>query len=276
MTYASPEIRIERSRFLKLLQYQLYSSVTLVGAGALVFIVSILSPSFFKYPYFYFGGWSAVLAFWPLFLWGITATIIFNWEASSTLSPSESTEVLGYGLTTSVLAGVWEEIGYRWLYICLAMVVTWALNWVWSSGVGILFIFLGLVAAWALWIDGKKVIACFLSVWATVMGVGSYYVEIIYYIREWWVWFADLLTLYQMHDALKNPDRLFIFGVLLANLWFRNGHRYQGIVGIVNSWFCGMVFIYAMLTYGLWTAIIIHVLYDILIEFTCYIWRLVR
>jgi hypothetical protein len=59
-------------------------------------------------------------------------------------------------------------------------------------------------------------------------------------------------------------------GMISANFWFRDGHKYQGLLGWTNSWWLGCVFIFATLTYGLPAAIAVHVILDITVDFTVY------
>ncbi|HMO22056.1 MAG TPA: hypothetical protein PKC98_13950, partial [Candidatus Melainabacteria bacterium] len=59
--------------------------------------------------------------------------------------------------------------------------------------------------------------------------------------------------------------------LISANSRFRDGHKYQGFLGWVNSWFLGMVFFYMTLTYGLVAAIAVHFLYDMIIFLVIYI-----
>jgi hypothetical protein len=63
---------------------------------------------------------------------------------------------------------------------------------------------------------------------------------------------------------------LLVMGMISANFWFRDGHKYQGLLGWTNSWWLGCVFIFATLTYGLPAAIAVHVILDITVDFTVY------
>ena len=53
--------------------------------------------------------------------------------------------------------------------------------------------------------------------------------------------------------------------MLYTNAFFRDGHRYQGPIGVLNSWFAGMFLFWIMFTYGLPAAILVHFMYDFLI-----------
>jgi hypothetical protein len=54
-------------------------------------------------------------------------------------------------------------------------------------------------------------------------------------------------------------------GLLSANAAFRDGHKYQGVVGLINSWFGGMFLFWIMFRHGLLAGILIHFLYDLLV-----------
>ncbi|MFZ2151011.1 MAG: hypothetical protein WAZ12_02935 [Candidatus Absconditicoccaceae bacterium] len=73
----------------------------------------------------------------------------------------------------------------------------------------------------------------------------------------------------------KEFSFLFIIGAMSANLKFRDGHKYQGLFGYINAWIIGYILLHAMMYYGLWVAIIIHVIYDILIGLTRFAKRLI-
>jgi len=63
----------------------------------------------------------------------------------------------------------------------------------------------------------------------------------------------------------QNADdsRLFILAVLLTNLLYRDGRKFQGVVGWVNSLIVGFVLANCMVNHGIFTAIAVHLLYDL-------------
>lgn len=50
---------------------------------------------------------------------------------------------------------------------------------------------------------------------------------------------ADWATFGGLHDQLLGEPWFFGGAILMANAKFRDGHKYQGIIGILNSWFIG-------------------------------------
>jgi len=57
--------------------------------------------------------------------------------------------------------------------------------------------------------------------------------------------------------------RFFIYSMVLSNLTYRDGHKYQGLIGWINSWYVGLVLLSAMVHYGFFTALVIHILYEL-------------
>lgn len=55
---------------------------------------------------------------------------------------------------------------------------------------------------------------------------------------------------------------LYLGAVLWSNAKFRNGHKYQGPYGMMNSYIFGLYMFYITFGYGLLYAIILHALYD--------------
>jgi len=256
---------------------QLIFTAILCAVAAGVGVVEYFFPKFFDYPYF---SWSVnsgdVFAFWPMYVWGIALTALISSRSSSSFDG----KLLALGTLTSVMAGVWEEVAFRCFYICYAMVVVLVFNWLFSTGLGI---FLTVLFA-------GGAVACLLAAGSPlvkVVGAG------ILGFLAWLAWglTMDFDPLYWFYDTILIPiayyatfkqaepvlyggyPALFVYGAFLANMWFRDGHKYQGLLGWVNSWYLGMVLLYAMLTYGLLTAIVVHALYDILIHVTIYVRR---
>ena len=80
-----------------------------------------------------------------------------------------------------------------------------------------------------------------------------------------------------VHELLYPPGEWAVgAAVVSANIFFRDGHKYQGPFGVLNAWFIGLVMFWVMFTYGVWPAIICHFLYDFLIYATVAFMRLFR
>jgi hypothetical protein len=55
---------------------------------------------------------------------------------------------------------------------------------------------------------------------------------------------------------------LYIGAILWSNAKFRDGHKYQGPAGMLNSYVVGMYMFYITFTHGLLYAIVLHVMFD--------------
>ena len=175
----------------------------------------------------------------PIFAWGFVVQTIFEFmkgqsvdvfgrsffRALSPISPSFGKLLLG-GLILSTWAGFVEEVCFRWL------------------------IFLSSI-------PGIKVVNYLFFGWA---GFG---------VPEWLHnhvagWFANVTTFGQLHYILLT-DWAVGAAILAANAMFRDGHKYQGWFGILNSWFIGMFFFWLLFHFGLWAAISVHFTYDLIV-----------
>ncbi|HEU5114572.1 MAG TPA: hypothetical protein VFT82_02280 [Candidatus Paceibacterota bacterium] len=247
-----------------ILASQLACIGVLLVAGIGLAIIEYFFPSFFSYSYLKWGGWESVGRYWPFFLYGGIMSFISCFGRAS-LQASEKRQIFGLGIVTSILAGVWEEIAYRWIFICYAMIIIMVTNLIFGSVLGwIATAVLGGAAIYCFM--ERKIVAMIFCVLGAVCAVWlALHVNPVYLFYDYvLVPVINLTTLHEMKPILYgNYGKLFIFGAIAANAWFRNGHKYQGPFGLVNSWYAGMALLYATLTYGLWTAVVVHALYDI-------------
>jgi len=268
MTYANLKVSaIQREQYLVLSQLIAIAVVAVAAVG--VWLIGLLFPSFFIYPYFKWSGWEAVWKFWPLFAWGVGLNLILMLLGSSKLPirVNDNRELLGWELVTSTLAGVWEEFGYRWAFICYAMIGIAVVNWVFGAGLGWTLVIGCVIGALVLWSEKEKGLAVLALGGAVLAVLFALYVNPIYWFYQFLVWVIHFTTLTLMDPVLYGGHQtLLIFGAVVANSWFRDGHKYQGPLGLVNSWYAGMVLLYATVIYGLWTAVVVHALYDIVIS----------
>lgn len=193
-------------------------------------IIEAFSPGFFN-PFQF---WNltenipaAVFGCWPIFLYAAIATYVL-WVFSRKRKLANKEAFLAKGIFKSIMAGLLEEIGFRCMFIFLAMVLIVAMN----------FLSFGLI----MWINESIIFPL-----------------------------TDFVTLGMMHNIIYGFPPLMMAGALDANVWFRNGHKYLGLVGIINSWFIGLYFLCVMFTQGLIVAIIVHALYDIVVFSTEYV-----
>ncbi len=208
--------------------------VSALWGAITIAIVGRLWPSMIPYGAFDFwpmkgsvGDWLS--SAWPAFVWGggVTAIVAFATRNKREVNRNAESLLVG-GALISVWAGVVEEICFRWLIFLSSIFWVQVVN----------FVFLGF------------------------MGWGIPEHLFLWIFRP----LADFTTLHGLHDVLYSPHGWAVGCAMLgANGLFRDGHKYQGPFGVVNSWFMGMFFFWIMFRYGLPAAILIHFLYDLLI-----------
>jgi hypothetical protein len=203
--------------------------------GTLVFFwPSLIKPfSFFEFWVIKGDLWQTVWSAWPLYTWGIVGTLIFSFFRENRREDDVEPMVLFVtGILRSAIAGIIEEIAFRWLLFLSAVVMLPVVNWIFLG-------FMGLdIVQWV-------------------------YTAILCPI-------ANFFTFGYLEPYLMNGYGWAVgAAVISSNGRFRNGHAYLGPIGYVNSWFGGMYLHYIVFTYGIISAIIIHFLYDFCI-FTLY------
>ncbi|HYD93469.1 MAG TPA: hypothetical protein VEB18_03400 [Candidatus Paceibacterota bacterium] len=241
-------------------------------------------PNFFQYRYFYVSPnfLEDVGRYWPLFAYaGVFAVLTILAGRNSDHRDGERFII---GIGTSVGAGVLEEGWYRWVGVFYSMLFLVLLNFLFSAfgwgivvaaGIAILFtiasFFIGDVDLNPATVIGRiLLIALFALAGWGVMAINHDPVYWVY--LHIFVPVIDFATFGLMHSALHaNHQPLLVMGLIAANFAFRDGHKYQGLYGWVNSWYIGCAMTYATLTYGLAVAVAVHALYDIIFDVAQYI-----
>lgn len=206
------------------------TAYSFIIVGILVFFwPSLIEPfSFFEFWTIKGSLWAAVKNAWPIYFWGISVTTVMFVIKRDSLPGEDPIDILLNGTVMSILAGILEEIAFRWLIFFLAIVMIPVMDWLLLGFVGLHLI---------QWI----------------------YVVILCPI-------ANFFTLGYLEEYLLNGYGWAVAAAIIsANGDFRNGHRYLGWPGYINSWFLGMYFFWVVFNYGLIAAIIIHFLYDFFI-----------
>ncbi len=210
-----------------------------------VAIVEFIWPN--ATPFTFFGLWKPSGTVWqwlyaasPIFLWGSGVTA---WRVFRTYNKPEENQhaehILAGGFLISLWAGVMEEICFRWLIFLNTIIGALIVN----------YILLGFA------------------------GFGLFEMMMVHVLMP----VANFFTLGALAQYLDNRAMWSVgAGILMANAFFRDGHKYQGLLGWTNSWFLGMYFFYMMFTYGLPAAILVHFLYDMLIFAVVYVDRAIE
>ena len=181
-----------------------------------------------------------MFAAWPIFAWAIGVNVLIRAFTRNTPFENRIAEDLfWHGAATSLAAGVLEEIVFRWVLFYTAIIGVKVMN----------FLLLGFIG----------------------FGIPELiYTHIVGPL-------ANIVTFGKMEHILFHPAGWFVGSALLgANATFRDGHKYQGFLGQMNSWFIGMFLFWMLFEYGIVACILVHFLYDLLIDVVCYIDRVIE
>ncbi|MEK7638811.1 MAG: hypothetical protein AAB388_01485 [Patescibacteria group bacterium] len=207
---------------------------TIVLFGVVSF-VELLAPNIIPFRLFEFWvipklSFEPIIQAWPLFAWGAgLTTIVSILTRNEARLNRDAEQFLSKGFALSLMAGVFEEIIFRWLLFFIAVPWVYVLN----------------------------IVTFGIYSWLYTSVVGP---------------IANLSTLGLLEHILFNGYGWAVgSAVIVSNGMFRNGHRYQGLLGFVNSWFIGMLLFLIMFQHGLLVAILIHFLYDMFIFLVRYV-----
>lgn len=231
-------------------QHVLQFIVSSVFLLMIIGLTNLLAPALIPWELTAFWVAKGTAATWlsactPLLIWGVVINFLlepWRWQKQEVklgrftvlkmlkIKIPSPTKVFFMGLLTSVWVGITEEIIYRWLAFFAAFGSLCLIN----------FLFFGFI------------------------GFGLPELFNIYI----WAPLANFFTAGHLQAFLIGGGWLMSAALLSANHSFRDGHKYQGFIGWTNSWFIGMFMFYLMFTYGIFAAMLAHVLYDIV----CYTW----
>lgn len=169
----------------------------------------------------------------PWFIWAVVGTIIvciIEYRQSGWVE-----KIFGFGFSegfvVSLWAGVVEEICFRWILFLNAIISVKIANYLFFDCLGF-----GIPQWFQTSVAGP---------------VANFFTS----------GFLPQLTPY-----LIDPVNWAVGGAILsANALFRDGHKYQGFIGVLSNWFFGMFLFWVLFTFGLPACILIHFLYDIII-----------
>jgi hypothetical protein len=196
---------------------------------------SVVPFEFFE-PWKSKGGFVAgIVAAWPFYAWGFSLTFIRCIMTRNDCELNRDAEgFLAGGTLFSLWAGVWEELAFRWLFFLDNIVTV-------KIGNFLFFGFLGF--GFAEWFH--------LHVWGPL---------------------ANLTTFGALEQYIYHPSTWAVGAAMLTtNTFFRDGHKYQGPLGWINSWFGGMFLFWIMFNYGLTASIAAHFLYNFIITAVVYV-----
>lgn len=77
--------------------------------------------------------------------------------------------------------------------------------------------------------------------------------------------FVNFISFHSLDDQLHYGPWFFGAALVSAAADFRKAHNHLGVLGSLNAWLLGLVLFYVMFHYGIMTAIVAHILYDIVV-----------
>jgi hypothetical protein len=261
--------------------YQFIMLAAAVTIGVILQSIGSIGSISFVYPYLDMPlRLDNVVAFWPLFAYGISLFIL-SWMIGEekVYSSHLDGKLWRYGMATGNLAAIWEELGYRMSFVGVAMIMIVIVNWILGTAFGVVLVVAAIVIAFGLIVSDNAPSS--LAVVPLIVGGGGGFAlattdPLYWFYESIMIPLINFCSLGSFDSILVNPevhDPLFLMGAVLANAWFRDGHQYQGPTGLLNAWIYGFVAIYATMTYGLLTAIVIHALWNSMVSTLRYLKR---
>lgn len=203
---------------------------TLCFSLPLLAILYNFFPGWIPYSFFHFWEWNiaeGMFAVWPIFLWGASVTFLGTFLAST------RSEVLKQH-------GDAPDVAFKGILISVWAGVVEELIFRWIIFYTMMF-----------FVQLTSLLTCGIVEW------------IYLHIEAPILWF---LSFGHLEWLLYNQEYWYIgAGAVAANIRFRNGHKYLGLLGYLNSYVLGFVFFWLMFVYGLPAAIFCHFLYDLII-----------
>lgn len=186
--------------------------------------------------------WEPILAAWPVFATGIVLNVI---HMTTTVNPPEVQDnapmIPIAGLTSSLFAGIMEEIVFRWVFLYGLMGAFWMGNELSKT-----------------WFDSP-----------IIQNIATFF------------WPFTLLIVGPNNPILTHPAAWEIgatvgvwtigLAFFFSNLKFQSGHMYQGPVGLIFSGIAGLFFFYIAFNYGLLASMFVHFLFDWLVAWMCFV-----
>ncbi|HSI21075.1 MAG TPA: CPBP family glutamic-type intramembrane protease [Verrucomicrobiae bacterium] len=213
-----------------------------IAALLSVALIELIWPDFIPFSYFELWGIKeGTVLDWlqagvPVFIWGAALAALYSiFTRNNPKVNARAEQHFVAGAFTSLRAGIFEEIGFRWILFMNGIVVVEITNY-----------FLGGFAG----LTG-------LTKWLHLHFFGP---------------IANGFTLGYLEEYLVKPEVWYLgAAILVTNAFFRDGHKYQGFVGWVNSWFGGMYLFWIMFQFGLPAAILVHFVYNFIIDVVRYV-----
>ncbi len=179
--------------------------------------------------------WDIFAISWPLFAMGFGLNLL---KLTTSVNPPEvhnnSDKIPLQGLKVSLMAGIFEEIVFRWIFLYFEMGTFWIWNQILVS------------------MTGEPILQNVSE---------SQYMSL----------FVDWLVAGDAEFWLSGTAWTVGFAVILSNWKFQKGHLYQGWTGWLFSGIGGLFFFRIMFSHGLFGAMLVHFLFDMMTFIMLYI-----
>jgi len=211
--------------------------VMLVISVLVIVAAKIIYPSVFPFPIFSLWKTNGNVAQWfiaglPLMLWTLVLNLFLlfvvrrsaeKYNPLLRLQPMPPSQLVReQGVFFGGVAGIMEEIVFRWLWFLHLIPVAKIMNFLFFGFAGV-----GIPERLQQYVTGPLV---------------------------------NILTLGKLHDYLFHSSGWAVgAAMLMSNTLFKDGHRYQGPIGTLNAWIGGMYFFWLTFHYGLPAAMLVHV-----------------
>lgn len=218
---------------------------TAIGAMIVVLVFEWLWPDVIPFTFTQFlhlnAPISEVLRFSiPVFLWGGVLSLILVVVTRNEPEMNQVAELLvPVGFVASVVAGVFEELAFRWLIFYNQIIGYWLTNQIFFAVWG----WIGIPEWWHLHVTAPVV--------NFVLGLP----------------FLQVFHLAELQPFISGEFLGWAVGAAIVTSVgkFRDAHVYHGLFGKVNVWFIGMFMFVLMFKYGLFAAMIVHFTYDLIV-----------
>jgi len=256
----------ELDRNKTLIGLQLVSIVILICTFVFWVIFEQFKSDFFNFKDYWYRTdnlFGSVFSYWPLFVWGGLMAFVSCFNIRSYF---KAKEIFATDIITSVLAGIWEELGYRCVFILTAMIGIVVSNFFWFWLMLLILIIICIAILTSLEATLSRIITVIVFL---IMIAGLFMLDLkdpIYWMYNHIIFpILNLVSFHQLRPVLYHESLpfLFIAGAVSANAKFRDGHKYLGPIGQLNAWVIGYVLLHAMIFHGLVVAIICHSIYDL-------------
>jgi len=220
-------------------------------------------PNFFDYPYINIPFRKENLyTYWPLLVYAATVALVssFVYKVDST---EFDHEIFIWFAGNSIIGGIFEEIQFRWLLICAFMISIVFSNYFIKVACVIIgyqlmmFNFKRMIVTKNLRFIGLILLGVAFVALSTV--------NLLYLVYDYIILpFTNFITLgFFQHIFYGQHSKLLVFGMATSNGLFRDAHKYDGQFGRINAWFVGFIMMSCTLSYGLYSAIALHAIYDL-------------